>query len=202
MNRILIIVGLLFVSCGKKLPVIAPDVITEKTLHDTDDPAIWINKNDASKSIVFGTDKNTDGAIYAFNLEGKIIEEKTIRNLKRPNNVDLEYLDVNNNSLTSMDVTNLTALESLIVDYNQLSTIDLSNNVLLETFSFRNNNFLSLDFSGLANLTLINSLQGNSNLASMAMLHDGEYRFYMQNLWESNMPPNPGNKTAGQLGHW
>lgn len=86
-----IIVGLLFVSCGKKLPVISPDVITEKTLHDTDDPAIWINSKDASKSIVFGTDKETDGAIYAFDLEGKIIEDKTIRGLKRPNNIDLEY---------------------------------------------------------------------------------------------------------------
>lgn len=90
-KNIVFIVGLMMVSCAKTLPVIAPDVITEKTLHDTDDPAIWINPNDASKSIVFGTDKNTEGAIYAFDLEGKIIEEKTIRNLKRPNNVDLEY---------------------------------------------------------------------------------------------------------------
>lgn len=91
MKHIYIIVGLLVVSCGKKLTVIQPDVVTEKTLHDTDDPAIWIHPNDTSKSIVFGTDKETDGAIYAFNLDGKIIEEKTIRGLQRPNNVDLEY---------------------------------------------------------------------------------------------------------------
>lgn len=92
MNKyIYILFGLLVVSCEKKLPVIAPDVITEKTLHDTDDPAIWVNPEDASKSIVFGTDKETEGAIYAFDLDGKIIEEKTIRGLKRPNNVDLEY---------------------------------------------------------------------------------------------------------------
>lgn len=74
-----------------KLPAIKPDVITEKTLNDTDDPAIWVNPQDASKSIVFGTDKKTNGAIYAFDLDGKIIEEKTIRNIKRPNNVDLIY---------------------------------------------------------------------------------------------------------------
>ncbi len=110
MNRILIIVGLVLVSCGKKLPVIAPDVITEKTLHDTDDPAIWINKNDASKSIVFGTDKNTEGAIYAFDLDGKIIEDKTIRSLKRPNNVDLEY-DFQLNDSTQVDVIAFTERE-------------------------------------------------------------------------------------------
>src|SRR5699024_5372184 len=83
----------LTVGCQQrtKLPVIEPDVITEYTLHDTDDPAIWVNKEDPSKSIVFGTDKDTDGAVYAFDLQGKIIEEKTLRGLKRPNNVDIRY---------------------------------------------------------------------------------------------------------------
>ena len=85
--------ALLLLACKpeQKLPAITPDIITEKTLNDTDDPAIWIHPTDASKSIVFGTDKKTNGAVYAFNLQGKVIEDKTIRNLKRPNNVDLEY---------------------------------------------------------------------------------------------------------------
>ncbi|WP_439129752.1 phytase [Polaribacter sp.] len=83
----------LIFSCnsGSKLPAIEPDIISEKTINDTDDPAIWVHPTDASKSIVFGTDKETNGAIYAFDLDGKIIEDKTIRNIKRPNNVDLEY---------------------------------------------------------------------------------------------------------------
>ncbi len=79
-------------SCkSDKLPAITPDIKTEKTLNDTDDPAIWINPADASKSIVFGTDKETNGAIYAFDLKGKIIENKTIKNIERPNNIDLAY---------------------------------------------------------------------------------------------------------------
>ena len=82
---------LLFFSCEKKLPEIAPDIITENTLHDTDDPAIWVNPENPEESIVFGTDKETEGAIYAFDLNGKIIENKTIRGLKRPNNVDIRY---------------------------------------------------------------------------------------------------------------
>jgi 3-phytase len=73
------------------LPIIKPDVITEFTLNDTDDPAIWVHPTVPEKSIVFGTDKETNGAIYAFDLEGKIIEDKTIRNIERPNNVDIEY---------------------------------------------------------------------------------------------------------------
>jgi 3-phytase len=50
-----------------------------------------VNRENPAESIVFGTDKETEGAIYAFNLEGKIIENKTIRGLKRPNNVDIRY---------------------------------------------------------------------------------------------------------------
>lgn len=88
----IIFVGfIVFMSCAKKLPEIIADVVTETTLNDTDDPAIWVNPKNTSKSIVFGTDKETNGAIYAFDLDGKIIESKTIRNLKRPNNIDLEY---------------------------------------------------------------------------------------------------------------
>lgn len=83
---------LIFVSCNRsQLPPIKPDVITENTLNDTDDPAVWVNPQDPSQSIVFGTDKETNGAIYAFDLNGKVIEEKTIRNMQRPNNVDVEY---------------------------------------------------------------------------------------------------------------
>ncbi|TGD59772.1 phytase [Flavobacterium humi] len=80
-------------SCREEKPAmpITPDAITQKTINDTDDPAIWVNPQDASKSIIFGTDKETNGAIYAFDLQGKIIESKTLRGMKRPNNVDLAY---------------------------------------------------------------------------------------------------------------
>ncbi len=93
LNKALFGCLLLAFACktGSKLPPIAPDVITEKTINDTDDPAIWVNPKDASKSIVFGTDKETNGGVYAFDLEGKIITDKSITGIKRPNNVDLVY---------------------------------------------------------------------------------------------------------------
>lgn len=82
----------IFTSCkGENIKIINPDIITEQSLNDTDDPAIWVNQNEPSNSIVFGTDKDTNGAIYAFDLDGKILENKTLRNIKRPNNVDIEY---------------------------------------------------------------------------------------------------------------
>ena len=105
--------SLVFSYCSKKskLPAIKPDVISEQTVNDTDDPAIWINAREPSKSIVFGTDKATNGAIYAFDLAGKIIEEKTIRNIKRPNNVDIAYGFQLNDS-TTIDVLVFTEREA------------------------------------------------------------------------------------------
>jgi 3-phytase len=64
-------------------------VITEQVRHDSDDPAIWVNPVDASKSLIIGTDKDTDGALYAFDLSGKIV--KRVEGIKRPNNVDIAY---------------------------------------------------------------------------------------------------------------
>lgn len=99
-------------SCQDKTngTILKPDVITETTINDTDDPAIWINPTDASKSIIFGTDKETNGAIYAFDLDGKIIEDKTIRNIERPNNVDLTYGFTSNDS-TKVDIIAFTERE-------------------------------------------------------------------------------------------
>lgn len=71
--------------------VVKPTFITDTTRHDTDDPAIWINPANPAESLVIGTDKDEDGALYVYDLKGKIIESKVVRGLKRPNNVDIEY---------------------------------------------------------------------------------------------------------------
>lgn len=71
--------------------VVKPVFVTEPTKHDTDDPAIWVNPDNIAESLIIGTDKNVDGALYVYNLEGKIQQDKVVRNLKRPNNVDIEY---------------------------------------------------------------------------------------------------------------
>ncbi len=74
---------------NQSIEKVKPTVITETVVHDTDDPAIWINPQDTSKSIIIGTDKDTDGGLYAFDLNGRIIHK--VPGLKRPNNVDIEY---------------------------------------------------------------------------------------------------------------
>jgi len=66
-----------------------PVVVTEKTAVDSDDPAIWLHPDDPSKSLVLGTDKG--GSIFVFDLDGKIIPEKTVTGMGRMNNIDVAY---------------------------------------------------------------------------------------------------------------
>lgn len=89
-----ILLGLLVMAFGLPLTraEIMPRVVTEAVPHDSDDPAIWINRADPARSLVVGTDKDAeDGGLYVFDLDGKIQTAKTIRGLKRPNNVDISY---------------------------------------------------------------------------------------------------------------
>jgi 3-phytase len=74
-------------SCHKN--PLRPSIITESTAHDTDDPALWVHPTDPSKSLIVGTDKESGGGIYLFDLEGKIV--KKVTGLLRPNNVDVAY---------------------------------------------------------------------------------------------------------------
>lgn len=88
-------------SCGKKDTVttasvdtvrVSPVIITESVVHDTDDPAIWIDPADSTHVLILGTDKGGDtgaGGLFAFDLTGKIVD--SVRPLRRPNNVDVAY---------------------------------------------------------------------------------------------------------------
>jgi 3-phytase len=71
--------------------VVKPLYTTEPVEFDTDDPAIWINPADSSQSLIIGTDKDENGGLYVYDLKGKIIRDKTVKGLKRPDNVDVAY---------------------------------------------------------------------------------------------------------------
>ncbi len=70
---------------------VKPALATEPVTDDPDDPAIWVNASDPSKSVIVATNKvpAPNGAVVVYGLDGKI--RQTIANLNRPNNVDVEY---------------------------------------------------------------------------------------------------------------
>ncbi len=71
--------------------IIKPVFVTDSVLHDSDDPAVWINPQDPAKSLIIGTDKELDGGLFVYDLAGKVQTDKVVRGLKRPDNVDVEY---------------------------------------------------------------------------------------------------------------
>lgn len=94
MKKLAFLSLLFLIACGDKLAPIRedalrPTVVTQPLPHDTDDPAIWIHPTDPTKSLIIGTDKDTDGGLYMYDLDGKIIKKSEV--LKRPNNVDVAY---------------------------------------------------------------------------------------------------------------
>jgi len=97
---------------GTKLPPgvtvsaqVKPAIVTEQVSYDTDDPAIWYNKANPAQSLIIGTDKNADGGLYVFDLDGKIMGDKVVKGLKRPNNVDIAYGLMLNGQKTDIAVT-------------------------------------------------------------------------------------------------
>lgn len=76
---------------GESSSRISPVIITERVPGDSDDPAIWINENNPADSLILGTDKDPNGALYVFDLAGNILPGKTVHGLNIPNNVDVEY---------------------------------------------------------------------------------------------------------------
>lgn len=82
---------------------IKPVIVTDRVNYDTDDPAIWINPADAAQSLIVGTDKDTKGGLFVFNLQGKIVNKR--EGLKRPNNVDIAYGLLLNSKLVDIAVT-------------------------------------------------------------------------------------------------
>ncbi len=76
-------------KASRSVDALKPVAVTEPVVYDTDDPAIWIHPSEPENSLIIGTDKETGGGLYAFDLQGKIVRKVT--GLQRPNNVDIAY---------------------------------------------------------------------------------------------------------------
>lgn len=92
LNLALIALGSTIASCkSSNENAVKPLVITQSVRYDSEDPAIWVNRNNPEESLVLATDKHQDGSLYVFDLNGKAVPEKTVTGIARPNNVDVGY---------------------------------------------------------------------------------------------------------------
>ena len=73
----------LLLSCSKSYQKVESSSVS----GDADDCAIWINKDNPKMSTIIGNDKNENGALYVWGIDGKEIY-KTNR-LNEPTGVDI-----------------------------------------------------------------------------------------------------------------
>jgi len=88
---LLLAIGLVTLGALQPPPAVTPARLTSALTMDPDDPAVWLNRTDPSRSLVVGTMKAAapDGGLAVFGLDGQL--RQFLKGADRPNNVDVEY---------------------------------------------------------------------------------------------------------------
>ena len=100
MSRFILIGFMLFsiVSCHytstpkvpeQNIATILPYTETSSVPGDADDCCIWVHPNTPELSVVIGNDKKDNGALYVWDLQGKLISKT--ETLNKPVNLDIRY---------------------------------------------------------------------------------------------------------------
>ena len=105
---------------------IIPDLETSPVFNPTDaadDPVIWYNKKDNSKSLILGTDKL--GGLIVYNINGTI---KDYLNDGKLNNVDVRYnFQLKNNDIIDIAIATNRSTNTLIIYKIDNDTCNLIN---------------------------------------------------------------------------
>jgi len=121
-------------------------------------------------------DSNNDGEIQvseAQNVAYLYLNDRLISSTQGINEFsNLLYLDFSANSVSTINISNLTQIEILHISDNNLSNINLSNNINLKEFFITNNNLNSIDVSSntqleklYCNQNNLSTLNVNSNIS-------------------------------------
>ncbi|WP_348718817.1 hypothetical protein [Tenacibaculum sp. 190130A14a] len=104
------------------------------------------------------------------------VETNTLTSLDLSNNTNLQALNFDNNTIANLNLGAISNLTSIEGRYNQLLTIDLSKNTNLTFVNLRDNLFTSLDVSSNPLLETIN-LRGCTNLTSIDISNNPNVKF-------------------------
>ena len=139
--------------------------------------------------------KSTKGIEKLTNLTKLDVYNNQLTSLDVSNNVNLTELDASYNQLTNLDVSENVKLEKLYVSSNQLTSLDVSKNINLTELMVHDNQLTSLDVSKNTNLTELRvydnqltslDVNKNTNLTYLDV-HNNQ-------LTSLKMPSESGNK--------
>lgn len=96
-------------------------------------------------------------------LENLWVNDNQISSLDVSKNTLLKFVFIENNGLTMLNVTNLTILEKISATNNNLMQLDISDNSLLQLLSVANNSLSGLDISEIPNSVQLNTFAVENN---------------------------------------
>ena len=96
-------------------------------------------------------------------LENLWVNDNLLTSLDVSQNPLLKFVFAENNALTNVTVSNLTILEKLQLSNNQISEVNLSDNSLLQLLSLGNNSLTSIDISSVTNSIQLNTFSIENN---------------------------------------
>ena len=137
------------------------------------------DKNFEQALIQLGLDHELDHKVLTTSISGVVnldVSSKDIQNLDGIEDfTNLESLNVNNNHLSGIDLTNNTALDNLDASFTALKAIDLTKNTALKSLNVNNNNLRSIDLTkntALENLNInFNDLSSINLTINIALLN-------------------------------
>ncbi len=96
-------------------------------------------------------------------LENLSVNNNQISSLDLSSNTTLKFVFVNNNDLTSINVTGLSILEKLSIPGNNVTLLNISGNTALQLLDIKDNTLGAIDLSNIPNSLQLNTFAVENN---------------------------------------
>lgn len=140
-------------------------VLVELDIDDVVDGSVLTSKAEAVTSLVMN-DKgiNSLQGISDFSmLENLWVNDNQISSLDLSQNTLLKFIFVENNALTNINVSDLNILEKLAVTNNNLTQLNISDNGALQVLQIADNTLGAIDLSEIPNSLQLNTFAVENN---------------------------------------
>lgn len=162
-------------SPQEEIPVIEsrtniPDVMFERALielnvDDVEDGSVLTSSIENIADLIIENKGITDltGIEDFTSLVGLWIDDNMLTSLDVSKNSNLKFMIAANNMLSTVNVSNLSMLERIQVENNGLSQLDISDNLALQQLSLANNELQAIDISNIPTVIQLNTFSIENN---------------------------------------
>ncbi|WP_297796137.1 hypothetical protein [uncultured Eudoraea sp.] len=149
---------------------VIPDVFFERALielnvDDVEDGSVLTSSIENIADLIIENKGITDltGIEDFTSLVGLWIDDNMLSSLDVSKNSNLKFMIAANNMLTTVNVSNLSMLERIQVENNSLAQLDISDNLALQQLSLANNELQAIDISNIPTVIQLNTFSIENN---------------------------------------